>query len=197
MTDDVRRAGRRRTTVVAAVLLVLLALTGCSTSEASGGASGFIEGPGTLTWVAPADRSAPREFSAKTLTGETFELTKTRGQVTVVNVWASWCPPCRAEAPGLVRLQQALGDRVAFVGVNTRDEIPQASAYVAKFAIPYPNVEDDGGAVLLAFRDSLPATAIPSTLVLDREGRIAARVLGGVTEPRLRDVVERVLGEAS
>ena len=197
MTYDVRRAGRRRTTVVAAVLLVLLALTGCSTSEASGGASGFIEGPGTLTWVAPADPSAPREFSAKTLTGEPFELTDTRGQVTVVNVWASWCPPCRAEAPGLVRLQQALADRVTFVGVNTRDEIPQASAYVANFAIPYPNVEDDGGAVLLAFRDTLPATAIPSTLVLDREGRIAARVLGGVTEPRLRDVIERVLGEAS
>jgi thiol-disulfide isomerase/thioredoxin len=176
---------------------VLTGLTGCSTSEASGGASGFIEGPGTLTWVAPADRTTPREFTATTLTGEKFALTSTRGQVTVVNVWASWCPPCRAEAPGLVRLHQALGERVAFVGVNTRDEVPQATAYVENFAIPYPNVEDDGGAVLLAFRDTLPATAIPSTLVLDPQGRIAARVLGGVTEARLRDVVERVLGEAS
>jgi thiol-disulfide isomerase/thioredoxin len=200
MTYDARRAPARRTVaaLAAAVLVAAVALTGCSTSQASGGASGYIEGEGTVTVVPAAGRSQPRSFAGTTLDGATFDVASTRGHVTVVNVWASWCPPCRAEAPGLEQAHQALqGKGVRFVGIDTRDEAPQARAYVKRFGITFPNISDDGGAVLLAFRDTLPPTAIPSTLVLDRKGRIAVRVLGGVTDDRLRQVVEQVMAEPS
>jgi thiol-disulfide isomerase/thioredoxin len=175
--------------------LVAFTLTSCTSSVGSREA-GYVEGPGTLSHLTPAQRGAPVDFSGTPLDGRQFTLSSTRGHVTVLNVWASWCPPCRAEAPGLVRAAEALaGQGVRFVGVNTRDQPAQARAYVRRFGLPFPSVVDDGGAVMLTFRDTLPPTAIPSTLVLDSSGRIAARVVGGVTETRIREVVAQVLAE--
>lgn len=188
------RGGPRVGVVVALAAFVLSACT----SSAGSTQAGYVEGPGTITTVPVGQRADPVDFTATTLDGQPFTLSSTRGEVTVLNVWASWCPPCRAEAPGLQRAWEALADRgVAFVGINTRDELPQARAYVKRFGLTFPSVTDDGGKVLLEFRGTLPPTAIPSTLVLDRAGRVAARVVGGVTENRLLDVVERVLGEGS
>lgn len=191
------RAGRGRHRLVGpvAVLLAGLLLAGCTASAGSREA-GYIEGAGTVTRLAPSERGAPVNFTATTLDGDQLTLADYRDQVVVLNVWASWCPPCRAEAPGLQRAWDALGERgVQFVGINTRDEQPQARAYVDRFALTFPSVVDEGGQVMLTFRDTLPPTAIPSTLVLDRSGRVATRVVGGVTEPRLRALVDEVLAE--
>ena len=116
----------------------------------------------------------------------------------VLNVWASWCPPCRAEARALERVHQATRSRgVQFVGLNTRDQPDAARAYLRTFGVTYPSVEDPSSKLLLGLRGTLPPTATPSTLVLDREGRVAVRVLGPISELSLRQAVDDVLAERS
>jgi thiol-disulfide isomerase/thioredoxin len=189
-----RRTVRRRPRLLA-LAAAALALAGC-TSSAGSREAGYVAGAGTLTRLTSAQRGAPVEFTGTTLDGRPFALASTRGHVTVLNVWASWCPPCRAEAPGLARAADALRPQgVRFVGINTRDEPAQARAYVRRFGLPFPSVVDEAGSVMLTFRETLPPTAIPSTLVLDRSGRMAVRIVGGVTETRLRQAVDQVLAE--
>ena len=115
-----------------------------------------------------------------------------RGGIVVVNVWASWCAPCRAEAPTL----SALADKyksVFFVGVLTRDSEVAARAFQKRFNLPYPTLVDDS--VLLGFRDTLSANAIPSTLVIDKKGRVAARISGQITVASLSDLIEKIHAE--
>ena len=118
----------------------------------------------------------------------------------VVNVWGSWCPPCRKEAPVLKAVSDDLagpdssGD-VAFVGIDTRDSDAAATAFLDNIGLTYPNVVDPDGVLLLAFKGDLNPNAIPSTLVLDRQGRVAARIVGEVTEGTLRGVIEPLVAE--
>jgi thiol-disulfide isomerase/thioredoxin len=107
-------------------------------------------------------------------------------------VWASWCSPCRAEAPILVSLANKYTD-VAFIGILTRDNPANAEAFERRFKIPYPTVIDDS--ILIGFKGSLPANAIPSTVILDRQGRVAARISGVVTVASLTNLIERVSAE--
>jgi thiol-disulfide isomerase/thioredoxin len=188
----------RRTACVLAAVLTTVVLAGCSGSAAQSGApdKGFISGDGTVTLVAAADRDDVVGFAGTTLEGDSFDVADHRGQVVVVNVWGSWCPPCIAEAPALEKVwEQTRSQGVQFVGVNTRDQTAAARAHERRFEISYPSIDDDGGRVLLAFRGTLPPVAIPSTLVLDRSGRVAARVLGKVGAGTLRGVVDDVLAE--
>ena len=114
----------------------------------------------------------------------------------VVNVWGSWCAPCIAEAPALQAVHELTQDQdVSFVGVNTKDGAAAARAHEKRFGVTYPSIDDDGGRVLLDLRGSLPPSAIPSTLVLDREGRVAARILGKADRTVLNGVVDDVLAE--
>ena len=191
------RPGRSAARWVAGLAVLAGLLGGCA-SAPSVGATGYVQGAGTITVLSPSQRGAPRDFTATTLAGAPFTLSSTRGHVTVINVWASWCPPCRAEAPGLEAVwQQFSGSGVRFVGIDTRDQTPQAKAYQARFKLTFPSVADNDGSVLLAFRDTLPPVAIPSTLILDPSGRVAVRVVGGVTETRLSDLIRQVQGEGS
>jgi thiol-disulfide isomerase/thioredoxin len=187
-----------RRTTCAALVLAALSLAGCSGPGADRGApdKGYISGDGTVTLMAAADREGAVTFAGTTLDGERFDVADHRGEVVVVNVWGSWCPPCIAEAPALERVwEQTRSQDVQFVGVNTRDQNAAARAHERRFDISYPSIDDDGGRVLLAFRGTLPPLAIPSTLVLDRTGRVAARVLGKVGAGTLRGVVDDVLAE--
>lgn len=184
--------------VVALGAAVTILLAGCSSSLSGRGApdKGYLPGDGSIAKVAIADRHDPVSFIGTTLQGKPFDVTDHRGQVVVVNVWGSWCGPCVKEAPALQRVwtgQQ--GADVQFVGIDTRDQNKAALAHERRFGVTYPSIDDDQGRVLLALRGTLPPTAIPSTLVLDRTGRVAYRVLSEVGATTLRGLVEDTLAE--
>lgn len=196
-----RRGGRRgvrRRAALAALLLGATALTACSSSgTADGSGKGFVSGDGTITVLPVTQRPDPVALSGKTLEGSDLDLTSLRGKVVVLNVWGSWCPPCRKEAPELERAYRSLRPRgVQFLGIDTRDNAAAASAFVVRFGITYPSLVDDG-TLLLAFRGAVPAAAVPTTLVLDRAGRIAARVVGGTDATTVEGLVGDVLSGAS
>ncbi len=193
---------RRRTALaVAAFVLSVATLAACGTSDgatsAGGGEQGFVAGDGSIV-VVPADQRVPApDLAGTTLDGEPFRLSDHRGEVVVLNVWASWCAPCRAEAPSLANLSSEYADdAVQFVGLDTRDSDVSARAFASKYAITYPNVIDRDGQLQLLFADSLPPQAIPSTLVVDAQGRVAARALGRASESTLRAMIDPLLAEA-
>ena len=145
----------------------------------------------------PGQRAPAPPLRGRTLDGKALSLADFRGNVVVVNVWGSWCSPCRAEAPDLRRAAnetRARGGR--FLGIDTRDNAAAARAFVREFAIPYPSLVDEEGSLLLSLRDTVPARAIPSTMLVDRRGRIAARVVGQVTYPTLTGLIDNLLAEA-
>jgi len=198
------RSGRLRPAAAAILAAVLAAagLAGCSGSGNGAGRGGaeqrFVAGDGSVQTVPVAERMAAPELTGTMLTGERFDLAALRGKVVVLNVWASWCAPCRAEAPNLEKVwQDAKDDGVAFVGINTRDQPDNAKAFERKVGITYPSVVDRDGELLGAFRGTLPPSAIPTTLVIDRTGRMAARALTPLTEPMLRELLAPVLAEGA
>jgi thiol-disulfide isomerase/thioredoxin len=147
--------------------------------------------------VAPADRGEPVALTGSDLSGEEIDLAAMRGTPVVVNVWASWCPPCISEQPDLNEAAAALGDDVEFVGLNIRDASQDdAAAYVRDLEVSYPSIYSADGAALLPFAGTLTPRSIPSTVVLDREGRVAASVNGRIpTTQTLVSLVEAVLDE--
>jgi len=170
------------------VLLLLPFMVACSNGGTIGtNEQSFIAGNGVATFIPQADRKAAPAISGPTLDGGSF--TASAGKVLVLNVWASWCSPCRAEAPALQELSMKHPE-VQFLGVLTRDSLVAARAFVERFGIQYPSLVDD--AILLKFHGQLTPNAIPTTLIIDTQGRIAARVSGEVTYSALEDLIERV-----
>jgi len=172
-----------------AVLAIALSLTACGNSKQVA-AKSYIAGNGTVTFIQPQDRKMGPTFSGTTLDGENFELP--HGGIVVVNVWASWCAPCRAEAPTLAALANKYKG-VVFVGVLTRDSEVAARAFQIRFQLPYPTLVDDS--VLLGFRNTLSANAIPSTILMDPKGRVAARISGEITVASLTELIEKLHAE--
>jgi len=182
-----------------AVVSCLALLAGCGSDVGSSGDQGYVAGKGVITSLAVADRKEPGRVVGETLDGEQVSLSDYRGQVVVVNVWGSWCPPCRAEAPMLAEAARELADRdVAFLGIDSRDPSKAAArAFVRRFDIPYPSIYDQQGTTLLAFRGTLTLNSIPSTVVIDPQGRVAASVLGEITRTTLDDLVEDAAGDGA
>lgn len=151
---------------------------------------------GTIRLFAPQDRLPMRPLSGRTLEEEPLDVADLRGSVVVVNVWGSWCGPCRAEARALNRVEDATAAQgVRFVGVNRADKKVSAQAYVRRFEITYPSIQaTEDTAPLVALRGFVPVNP-PATLVIDRRGRVAATVAGGVTELVLRNVLEPLIAE--
>lgn len=173
--------------------VLLLALSGCSGSR-GGGQEGFVGAEPSLTRVAPGDRKPAPVVSGRAL-GDDGELSTSTyaGRVVVLNVWGSWCSPCRLEAPDLQEVSRATAGTAQFLGVNTLDLDPApAEAFVRRFGITYPSIYDPGGEQLLKFAEFLPPKAIPSTLVLDPDGRVAARVIGIISATSLTALVDDV-----
>lgn len=176
-----------------------LALTGCTGAAGSEAPSGpqlktIDTDNGEL--IEPLDRTPAPSLAGDTLDGEPLDVADLRGSVVVINFWASWCGPCRAEADNLIAVAQATeDDGVRFVGVNVKDGTVEAQAFERNREVPYPSIEDQPGALLTRFRTLVPQTP-PTTLLLDREGRIAARFIGGVTEDELMAPVLALASEA-
>lgn len=180
--------------VIAGFVLVLV-LSACSTAPETG--AGFVSGDGSVTILEPAQRQLAPEAVGVDLNGDTLKLSDFAGQVVVLNVWASWCAPCRAEAGALEEVAlQFDGKGVQFIGLNTRDSQAAAQAFTRNFGVTYPSMVDTDGRIQLLFNDSLPPQAIPSTIVIDQRGRVAARALGTVTSATLRAMIEPLLDES-
>jgi thiol-disulfide isomerase/thioredoxin len=174
----------------AAFIVLAFVLTACGGGGSSTSEESFVSGDGSTTFIKISDRKIAPAITGMTLSGENYTYNKDR--VAVVNVWASWCSPCRAEAPTLVALANKYTD-VAFIGILTRDNPANAEAFERRFNIPYPTVIDDS--ILLGFKGSLPANAIPTTVVLDKSGLVAARISGVVTVASLSKLIEKVAAE--
>jgi thiol-disulfide isomerase/thioredoxin len=188
-------AALRSLLVVAVVSAALLGASGCS-KVGSTGDKGYIAGAGVITLLPEAQRKAPGEVSGQTLDGDQLSLASYAGKVGVVNVWGAWCPPCRAEADDLAAAARELAPKgVVFVGINTRDASQDnARSFERRYDVPYPSIYDPGGRNLLAFHRTLTPNAIPSTVVIDAQGRVAASILGEVTsKTTLVDLVQDVI----
>lgn len=177
-----------------------LVLTGCSTGDDAvdvnnGGEFRFVEGTPRGDVIPPGERATAPEFSGTLLDGEPFASTELAGDVAVVNFWGSWCAPCRVESPEFQEVYADVRDEgVQFLGINVKDTDQLARAFEERYGIEFPSLDDPRGEVALAFRD-YPASAIPSTIVLDREGRVAAVYTGAVKQEDLRDVLGMLTAE--
>ena len=119
-----------------------------------------------------------------------------RGDPLVLNVWGSWCAPCRTEAPVLKAVSAEYTSRgVQFLGISVKDNPAAAIAFERRFGITYPSLDDQSGQATLALSSYLPASVVPATLVLDRQGRVSARVLGAVEASTLRSLLDVVTTE--
>lgn len=201
----VRGPGRAGAGAAAAAAAVAMTLTvaACSggaiaqTTPVSNGTSFVAGGPGATLFKVGA-RSAAPAVTGTTLTGQKLALSSYRRAVVVMNFWGSWCAPCRQEAPALSALArhfQAAG--VRFVGVDIRDSAASADAFSRTFRISYPSLNDPGDEIALAFRGTVPPAGIPTTLVIDRAGRIAARIVGGVTYDGLKALITQIAAGSS
>ena len=166
-------------------------LTGCSSGGLStANQNAFVSGDGVAVYVQPQDRKPAPTISGATLQNGTITLSKQK--VTVLNVWASWCAPCRAEAPLLSDFAATYSAKnVQFAGILTRDNISSALEFAKRFKLDYPTFTDDSA--LAEFRNSLVPNAIPTTLIIDSHGYVAGRVSGEVTVGLLTDLINKVL----
>lgn len=180
-----------------AVVLVVVAYQRLNAVEISSGPAGSAGAARDLVQqYAPAEREQVGEFRAGTLGGDEVTDADLRAGVAVVNVWGSWCGPCRVEAPVLAQLAADYGDRVVFLGLNVRDNADAARAFERSYAIPYDSVvPEESAELLLKFGSSLRTSAVPVTLIIDGEGRVAARVLGAVDETTMRGLLDDALAE--
>jgi peroxiredoxin len=179
--------------VVASALL----LAGCSNDPLadqylSGDGKNYIAGDGTVTEIKPEARQKAVDFAGTTAEGSSVSQADYSGEVVVLNFWYDSCAPCRVEAPELAKLSAKYdGQGASFLGVNVRDQAPQAISFEKNYGITYPSVIDTDGALQLAFSGEVSPNAVPTTLVIDKEGRVAARILGQVSEPSILDTLIR------
>jgi thiol-disulfide isomerase/thioredoxin len=190
----VRRALRH---VVSGVLL-MGALTACGGVGTEGSTGGYVSANHAITVVKPRDRVKAPILAGGDLEGRPMTTADLPGRTLVVNVWGSWCPPCRKEAPALAQVARRYADRdVSFVGLLVRDKPAAALAFTRKQQTPYPTIVDSSGRLQLGFAGSLPSRAIPTTWIIDDRGRVAARVMDDVTASTLADLIDDVKGSGS
>ncbi|YCH07598.1 TlpA family protein disulfide reductase [Arthrobacter sp. alpha11c] len=156
----------------------------------------YVAGDGSVTEFAKADRAAPVALKGTLFNGSTVKPEDLKGKVTVLNFWFAACAPCRVEAPQLEALHQDFkGQGVQFFGVNLRDEKATAEAFDKTFNLTYPSFNDKDGAVLLSVSGIVPPGAVPTTLVLDKEGKVASRVLGEIEKSTLKALITSAVAE--
>lgn len=185
-----RRKGR--TLGAAAIVVAIIGLSGCTTDAGTPTAT-----DGVVQVIASEDRQQVKPFRGELLDGGHFDTTSLAGKVVVYNVWGSWCAPCRTEAPVLKRVSEETQDLgVRFVGINVRDNEAAARAFEENYGIEYPSITTDTSSdAVLAFGPALPPSAVPSTLVVDTQGRLAARIVGPTDYSTLSTIVTETAAE--
>jgi thiol-disulfide isomerase/thioredoxin len=191
-------ASRAPLTAGAAVAALLVTACGSGGTSGGGGNTNFVTGTDGIATAAKGERAPAPDLSGKTVAGKTLDVADYKGKVVVLNVWGSWCNPCRAEAKYFAKVsKEYAGKGVQFVGINTRDtNLKSAAAFEEDFGISYPSLYDPTGKLMLRFeRGTLNPQTVPSTLVLDRDGKIAARSLSALSEERLLKMLKPVVAE--
>lgn len=191
------RALRRPALLAVSALLVTLA--GCSSTDVdqtTPGSSYEFDGATPAGQVIEdAVRVAAPTFSGELLDGTPFDSADLAGDVSVINFWGSWCAPCRVETPDFQAVYADVrDDGVQFLGVDVKDDRQMAASFMDRVGAEYPSLFDPRGEVALAFR-GFPANVVPSTIVLDRKGRVAAVYTGAVARDDLTSALTILLGE--
>ncbi|MEU2915821.1 TlpA family protein disulfide reductase [Streptomyces massasporeus] len=194
------RRVRRSAVLTASLAATALLVSACGSGGTSGGGgnTNFVTGTDGVATAAKGERTPAPDLSGKTIAGKTLDVADYKGKVVVLNVWGSWCNPCRAEAKYFAKVSKAYADKgVQFVGINTRDtNLKSAAAFEEDFGISYPSLYDPTGKLMLRFeRGTLNPQTVPSTLILDRDGKIAARSLSALSEERLLKMLKPVVAE--
>lgn len=194
---------KRRTILRTAIGFGLIAalLVGCASDPLAdqfraGDNKNYIAGDGTVTEFALGSRPGFEAFVGTTESGQVLDSSAFEGNVIVMNWWYSACAPCRAEASDLAMLSVEFEDSVQFVGVNVRDTAETALAFDRNFGIEYPSVIDaQSGQVSLAFTGVVSPQAVPTTIVIDRDGKVASRILGRIEASILRTLIQTVVDQ--
>ena len=190
--------------VAIALLLSVFVLSssGCATDPLAkqfreGDNKNYIAGDGTVTEFALGSRPKAADWSGVSESGNSLSSDQLAGVITVINFWYAGCAPCRVEMPELIELQdQFLGDEVQFIGVNVRDTSETALAFARQVKLNFPSVMDaKTGSVVLAFTGVVTPQAVPTTLVIDSEGNVSARVLGRIDKGILEELIKTVISE--
>ncbi|WP_425450788.1 TlpA family protein disulfide reductase [Xylanimonas oleitrophica] len=194
------RTTRARRTLLAApgALLSVLLVAGCAQDSGAGDVvnQGFVSGDGSVQQWDVGDRKDPVTVTGTAFDGAEIDTSDWAGDVVVINTWYAACPPCRAEAPDLVNLaNERAEDGVRVLGINTTDDAGAAQAFERTFQVPYPSIDDRRGQAVARLSGVVPLQAVPTTVVLDREHRPAARVIGLAEGSTLQAIVDDVLAE--
>ncbi|WP_328537347.1 TlpA family protein disulfide reductase [Streptomyces sp. NBC_00344] len=196
-SSRIRRVAQLGTAVVACGLVLSACDSGQKVSSSKD--SRYVTSSSGIVTVAKSSRQAAPDVSGTTVDGKKLDVgTADKGKIVVLNVWGSWCPPCRDETPHLVKVAKALKARgVEFVGINTRDASRgPAKAFESDYDVPYPSLYDPTGKLLLRFpKGNVNPQTVPSTVVVDRDGKIAARRTGGVDEEMLHKMIDPLIAE--
>jgi thiol-disulfide isomerase/thioredoxin len=190
-----------------AVLLLMLSAcvltsSGCATDSLAeqfreGDNKNYIAGDGTVTEYAFGSRPKAADWSGVSESGVNLSSNQLTGVITVMNFWYAGCAPCRVEMPELIELQdQFISDEVQFIGVNVRDTAETALAFARQVDLNFPSVMDaKTGSVVLGFTGVVTPQAVPTTLVIDSDGNVSARVLGRIDKGILEELIKTVVRE--
>lgn len=184
---------------VGIVVGLVAALAACTPEESGAGdvvGQGYVSGDGSVQTYDAGERKGPVAVVGTDFEGNEVDSAEWAGDVVVVNTWYASCAPCRAEAPDLVDLATSK-DGVRFLGINTEDDAGAAQAFQRTFDVPYPSIEDRTGEAVMGLTGFVPLQAVPTTVVLDQEGKVAARVIGLAEGSTLEALIDEVLAEAA
>lgn len=187
---------------LAAATAFIALLSGCAANDPlaeqfrSGDNKNYIAGDGSVTEFAKENRKAPNSWSGITESGDQLSSDQLKGVPQLINFWYAGCAPCRAEAPDLVALAKKYEGKIQFIGVNVRDTAATALAFDRNFEITWPSIIDaQTGSVVLAFTGIVTPQAVPTTLVLDKTGKVSARILGRIDKGILETLIKTAVGE--
>jgi thiol-disulfide isomerase/thioredoxin len=181
------------------LLIISLLITSCATpvsNISSDSESGFVSGNGTSVFLNKTERKPAPELKDVEFLSSEINLNSLKNKVVLINVWGSWCSPCRKEAAELEELYlKNKANNVEFIGINIRDSKISANRFIENFSITYPNIFDRDGKLLLGYKDSLPPNAIPSTILIDKNGLVAARQLGPIDKSLIQGFISELVEE--